>query len=456
MRVFLVVLLAVFSGTLSAAGLTGPITGGEHGTPFSAVDVSDQGYVTEEYFLDGDASAYELTTGTHSADGNWKTAPSKDTAAFRTRFLVVRPASTEQFNGTVVVFWQNVTAGYELGSASGESLRGYAWVGVSAQKVGIDGFPAPRPPSGLKVWDEKRYGSLNHPGDGYSYDIFTQVARAVDSDRDQSFLDPMGGLDVKRVIAVGASQSAARLRTYINGVHHHAKVFDGYIPFIDFGSVVAFKADRDGTRGGGRGIKIRSDLDVPVIVVNSETETLPYYPARQPDSATFRLWEVPGTSHVSVPRKNDHQVDESNWMSFAPVYSASIRHLQNWLVSGTEPPKMPRVRVEDSADENGQPRIVRDRHGNAMGGVRLPDIKVPTASHSGMGKRREGMLMSFLYGNASDFDTEKRKSLYPTSEAYLSAWNEALATSVAEGMVLPEDAPRLREQSANWAAVQTW
>ena len=39
-----------------------------------------------------------------------------------------------------------------------------------------------------------------------------------------------------------------------------------------------------------------------MIVVNSETELLTYYPIREPDSALFRLWEVPGTSHVSVPR----------------------------------------------------------------------------------------------------------------------------------------------------------
>lgn len=36
------------------------------------------------------------------------------TLPFTTRFLVYRPSDPERFNGTVVVCWNNVTAGYEL------------------------------------------------------------------------------------------------------------------------------------------------------------------------------------------------------------------------------------------------------------------------------------------------------------------------------------------------------
>jgi hypothetical protein len=54
---------------------------------------------------------------------------------------------------------------------SGTLLRaGYAWGGVSTQKVGIDA------PLGLRAWDSARYGGLTHPGDAYSYDIFSQAA----------------------------------------------------------------------------------------------------------------------------------------------------------------------------------------------------------------------------------------------------------------------------------------
>ena len=43
-------------------------------------------------------------------------------------------------------------------------------MGVSAQQVGIDN---------LRQKDPARYGSLMDPGDQYSYDIYTQAARAL-------------------------------------------------------------------------------------------------------------------------------------------------------------------------------------------------------------------------------------------------------------------------------------
>jgi len=166
-----------FAAAAGAGTLSGPVTGGERGSPFAAVDVADQGYLTEEYFLEGQAAGYELAEGTHTLDGRWRTRQAENKAAFRTRLLVVRPEDPAVFNGTAIVFWLNVTAGFELGSASGEALRGYAWIGVSAQKIGIDGFP--QNPQGLKAWDPERYGALVHPGDAYSYDIFTQAAMAA-------------------------------------------------------------------------------------------------------------------------------------------------------------------------------------------------------------------------------------------------------------------------------------
>lgn len=52
---------------------------------------------------------------------------------------------------------------------------GYAWVGVTPQRVGVDA---------LEVWNPKRYGSLDvtHGGavmnDDLSYDVFAQAALA--------------------------------------------------------------------------------------------------------------------------------------------------------------------------------------------------------------------------------------------------------------------------------------
>ena len=443
-------LLIASAATVSVVGATvTPVTAGEKG-PFSAptVDVGPHGYVVEEFYLDGIAASYALTPGgSHSPDGKWATTRGDATAPFRSRMLVVRPASNSDFNGTVVVHWQNVTAGYELGSVDdGEYLRGYAWVGVSAQKVGVDGLAGPQA-AGLKQWDPARYGSLNHPGDGFSYDIFSQAGHAVGPGREKGEGDPLGGLEVKRLIAAGASQSAHRLRTYINGVHPLEKVFDGFIPYIDFGSTIPFVADF-GQRQRGVA-SIRSDLAAPVIVVNSETESSRYFNVRQPDSDKFRFWEVAGTSHVSVARDAETPgLDSPNWLSYQPVYSSALRHMHQWLADGKMPPKMPRINVKPAA----QPMVVKDDKGNAVGGIRLPELVVPTATHDGIGRPVEGgSQFAFLYGRAYDFPDEVLKQLYPTPAAYLAAYDKALKAAVDAGAVLAEDAPALRDSAAAWS-----
>ena len=67
---------------------------------------------------------------------------------------------------------------------------------------------------GLKAIDPERYGSLVHPGDAYAYDIYTQVAEPCARRRRGA----LGELDVEQLLAVGESQSAFALTTYVNGV----------------------------------------------------------------------------------------------------------------------------------------------------------------------------------------------------------------------------------------------
>lgn len=98
------------------AKISGPITGGKHGWAFARplIDLKAKGYVEEEFFLEGEATTYAQTPGTEwGRDGKWKVEP-KGKIPFKTRLLVYRPADPNTFNGTAVVCWNNVTAGYEL------------------------------------------------------------------------------------------------------------------------------------------------------------------------------------------------------------------------------------------------------------------------------------------------------------------------------------------------------
>lgn len=171
------------AATAAAAGPTVTVPpAGSHGFPFlaAAEDLGSYGYTESEYFFSGTATSY-AKSGLWTSDGRWNVRAS-GTAAYKSRLLVRRPADPAKFNGTVVVEWLNVSGQIDLSPdywfERDELLRqGYAWVGVSAQAVGVNGGAGEI--KGLKGWDPARYGSLVHPGDAFAYDIFSQAGRAL-------------------------------------------------------------------------------------------------------------------------------------------------------------------------------------------------------------------------------------------------------------------------------------
>lgn len=201
-----------------------------------ATAVEKVGGVEEEWFFEGEASAFRLVDGVseYAVDGRWP-AERWNKEPFLTRMLVVRPSDPSRFNGTVVVNWNNVSAGESFEpprSAARLVADGFVLVGVSAQHVGVEGAGASgwagfQMPA-LKIDEPSRYRSLSHPGDDYSFDIFTQAGRLLDRDRTEG-TGPLEALDVRHVIATGGSQSAARLMGYFNGVHPLESVFDAFL-----------------------------------------------------------------------------------------------------------------------------------------------------------------------------------------------------------------------------------
>src|SRR4029077_9259488 len=143
----------------------------------------------------------------------------------------------------------------------------------------------------LKTVDPERYGSLVHPGDAFSYDIFSQAAQAI---RQPQGISPLGDLAIWRGIAACESQSAFRMVPYINAVHPVADIYDGFLVHSR-GSIGAPLSEAPEPAIGVPGsAPIRSDLNVPVLMFETETDLgfLSFIPARQPDSDRFRLWEV--------------------------------------------------------------------------------------------------------------------------------------------------------------------
>ncbi len=197
-------------GVVATPTVTGPITspGSAFLTPPTSLDLAPFGYVEEEFFVSGTATSY-TSASPLGTDGRWTATPA-DTADYMTRMLVRRPTNPKKFNGSVVVEWLNVSGGLDAAPdwtfVHSMLLRdGFAWVGVSAQLVGVSGSGGPLGLNlSLKAVNPVRYAPLEHPGDSFSYDMFSQVAQAI--------RQPSGGRRSARSARDESSPPASRNR----------------------------------------------------------------------------------------------------------------------------------------------------------------------------------------------------------------------------------------------------
>jgi hypothetical protein len=401
----------------------------------SQLDLGSWGYVEEEYFLSGTANRYLISgtsTGTILDGGH----------AYRTRMVVRRPASADHFNGVAIIEWLNVTNGLDMENTwfqiDEHLLRsGYAWVGVSAQGVGVD-F--------LRTWNLSRYGTLDVSDDALSYDVFSQAEQAI---RSPVGVDPLGGLAPQLVIATGHSQSAHHLATYVNAIQPLSHAFDAFA--------------LHGSLGSSFGDVIREDLEVPVWKVLSEYDVSGFMEAqiRRPDDGLFRTWEVAGTSHndrksyasrVPLELRDVGVTVESSLncgimppgsaVPFHHVMAAGLEHLVRWVREGTPMPSAPQLEAVSI-----QPTVVlaRDGLGNALGGIRLSQMDVPIAVNSGT---NTGSGACPRWGFTLDFDAQTLASLYPTHEGYVSQVSAVNDRNLLGGFLLAPDAQRTLEEAA--------
>lgn len=458
----------LFSGTAYAQSTAQPVPGVPNigGRAFGP---PPPGYVVEEFFLSGRAQAFEAN-GPLGPDGRWAAWPA-DTAPFVTRVIVVRPHDSDRFNGSVLVEWLNVSGGTDL-AADWTMMRrelvrgGYAYVGISVQRAGIEaGSGGPSFGAPLKVADPGRYGRLQHPGDAYSYDIFSQGGAAI---RNGGLL---GGLQPRRLIASGASQSAAYLTTYINAIDPLAGIFDGFLSQVRKRSAAPLDGDVFAAWRSGSGpfalpyVRIREDVRVPVLMFISEQdlmdEALGFIAARQPDTDRLRTWEVAGTAHGNIYGFSVSPIDDGAAApsalarAFAPtrsfagrtferpfnaspqhhyVMQAALDQLNAWVTRGQAPQAAQPLRTTSTSP----PTLVLDANGNAQGGVRSPWMDVPIARHSGLGQR--GDYAAGLMGVTEPFSAAELTRLYPGGrQDYLARFAASLDESIRDGFILAAD-----------------
>jgi hypothetical protein len=433
------------------------LTGGK-GTlllsPAAGPDLTKAGFAQDEFSVSGTATAY-AHQGAFPVDGKMELTPTTK-ASYETRIVVRRPKAAKDFNGTVVVEWNNVSGGLDVAPdwtyTADEIVRsGYAWVGVSAQQIGIEGgnvavmtplSAAGGAGKGLKKLDPARYGKLHHPRDAYTYDIYTQVARALRASGDDGAL---GGLRAKHLLAMGESQSAFALTTYYDGVQPLTHEFDGFLvhsrgasaqPLGEPGKGVDIASSIASTP-----VRFRDDQATPVIAVETETDVLgilSYDKARQPDNAHLRVWQVAGTAHVDTFQLGPvaDQFGCSKPVNSGPdhyVVAAALAALNTWAVDGKAPPHSPVLQVDKD-----RKAYVLDANGNAKGGIRTPAVDVPVDALSGM-PSPGASVACLLAGSTTPIPAARLAQLYPSRADYLAKYAKATDAAIEAGFVLPAD-----------------
>lgn len=429
---------------------TGTIGGKDRDYPFFAMDMNlgKFGYVEEEFFFEGKANTYD--TPSPSGVGNNLIAAGSTANVltkgnpYKTRMVIYRPTDPSKFNGTTIVEWQNVSNGYDTPAQWFQQkdfiLRnGYAWVEVSAQGGSITNAT-----TGLKVWSPNRYGTLDVTnggtvnGDLLSYDILSQAAKAV-----RSVPGVMGGLQTKKLIAMGNSQSAGRLGVYLNGLQPLHKIFDGAILVVG-------------------GPKMRTDLDIPIVKLLSESEIAGAMtnenPLLQPDSANFVTWQLAGTSHSEIYgaavrgtmllRDLSKTIGETGGVPtrsripYRYVANSAIDKIEKFIDKGTPLPRgKPMVVTNESV-----PTVARDADGNVLGGVRMPDIDVPIATD--VGYVSYPGVTAYIGGHIP-FTKARLDALYPNHSTYVQKYTDAANAFVAQGFMVEQDAQEAISNAEN-------
>lgn len=438
-----------------------------------AFNIAGVGYVAEEFFISGTASSYS-SAAELSPDGRWSVTPS-GAADFTTRIVVLTPLDRTRFNGTMLVEWLNVSGGIDAPAvwmmAHREMLRaGYGYVAVSAQRVGVEGGANMMGiDMSLKCQNPERYSSLHHPGDAYACDIFSQAGRLIRvGERDEI----LRGLRAEHIVALGESQSALFLTTYINAVDPLAEIYDGFLVHSRFGPAApldgasifdALESDRT------QGVAFRPDLRVPLVTIITETDLFGgprqgYHSARQPDNQRLRVWEVAGTAHADNYTIQVAPIDTGSaaladivaayaptnvlmgqeldhCINFAPqhhyVLQAALSQLCDWVRTGRPPPSAAPLELSSA-----QP--VLDARGLTQGGVRTPWVDVPIARTSGAGG--DESTMSSIFGSGEQFDAATVRRLYPGGVTdYLERFTGSLDSAIKSGFILAADREEILE-----------
>jgi hypothetical protein len=418
------------------------------------------GYESAEYFLTGRANVYKPVSMADAPDvasrDNSKDLGRREFSRelisaeqpYTTRLIVYRPRDKRRFSGNVIVETLHPNGG-------GTSV---AWNAVHdfcvANGDAYVGVQHPLTFSGVKAADPARYARLNAVDPTQLWGMLMRAGTAI---KMQGRTSPLHGYDVKRLLMTGYSYTGVATATFANYHHQEARlpngrnIFDGYLPMADAQYV--------------------RPLDVPVMRLNTQSDFNGFggLNNRRPDDDRYRHYEIAGAAHVAIhapdgaavppapgkvptPTGQPHFSQTTCQSAFPagshpndfPLYlvqAAMFDNMYRWMAKRHLPPAS--ALIETNAD--GSSRV--DELGNAVGGVRYPQVAVPVAAY-GVGTSDA----CILFGYTAPFDADKCRALYGSQANYLlkvKATGEAL---VAGRQLLHNDLDKLLAIAAQGAA----
>jgi Alpha/beta hydrolase domain len=190
----------------------------------------------------------------------------------------------------------------------------------------------------------------------------------------------------------------------------------------------------------------------------------------QPLPANVRMYEMAGAMHIRVPNAPDCKLPPGR-LDWTPIARALLLRLDAWVDHNAKPPASELMPLERAGGEPPALRAPsklsaaviqipkRDQDGNALGGVRLPDIAVPTGTNGPQNQPQSFTCM--LVGTFSPFaatkaERERTGDVRPSIEEryhgrddYVNRVRIAAQDLAKLGFLLPDDAAVIIQEAAS-------
>ena len=318
--------------------------------------------------------------------------------------------------------------------------------------------------------------------------------------------NPLHGA-IKHVLASGKSQSGRYLKTFLyNGfnIADGRRMIDGMHVFVSGAGMLPIMQSGTGPKSSATGAPDFSDPEFPgvhdsvltigeiikhvkergekpplMLMISSTTD---FYSLRAslgrtggeggatdlPLPPNVRMYDIAGASHaILLNAKCDLPMAKLDW---SPVSRATLLHLDDWVTKDINPPPSRLMPLEPAngdktvlqAPKNLPKAVIeipkRDADGNALGGVRLPDMEAPLGVNA---QQNPPLSFACMLGGAyvafprtqadADSKHDSHKPVlerYKTRNDYVNQVRIAARNLKHDGFLLPDDAAIIIQSAA--------